>query len=1183
MLSGMDPLFHFLRFGASEGRKPHPLFDPVYYLNRYADVARSKQNPLVHFLRFGGIEGRCPHPDFDGAFYLRARPDLLAKKMNPLVHFLEQGAAEGCLPNPKFNPKFYMATHVDVAAAKIPALVHFALHGAAEGRVTHGSGITFTPDVYLPVQIPHPRPSPIRHLDVIIPVYKGVEETRACLESVLSSRCKLSFRVIVVNDCSPEPKMTEYLRELRLAQKIILIEHERNLGFVRSANAGMQMSRDDLVLLNSDTLVFDGWLDRLVACAYADDRTGTVTPFSNNATICSYPRFAAVNPIKPSTELAALDSTFAWVNEGRSVEIPTAVGFCMFIRRACLDETGEFDAVTFGLGYGEENDFCMRAAAKQWTHKLACDVFVYHAGQVSFGEASATRQTAMQELVKKHPTYPSVIQAHIQEDPANAYRIAVTAQRIRRSGKRVFMQILHGLGGGVVQHARDLANGTLDRLIWLILKPSSYGRVVLECIAEEHQFSLLLDPQLEYAQLVTLLRACRVERIHIHHLMGYSIDLLHLAEDINAPFDFTVHDYYAICPLITLNDDAGRYCGEPDAEGCNRCLAKRPAGDEISDIASWRAKHAWVLMKADRVITPSRDVAARIIRYYPEIRALAAEHQSSGSAPNPIPKPLLPDEPLRIVVLGAMTGHKGFRLLEECAEHARRSRLPLKFTLVGGTEPELKGEPFPYRETGAYSGDPSAMLDEAAPHLVWFPAQCPETFSYTLSACLERGLPVAAHDMGAFPERLGGRAWSWIIPHTYWSTEWTEFFLRIREHFLTGTGPQPPPELPRALAGFYPDGYLEGSRTCATNGPAILRARTEPIRIAAAVACNETGQIQACGYVRVVQPYTHPAVSDSIQLTVTTPRHLATCDADAVLIQRVAVKDMETAERISVSCRRRGIRLVFEIDDDLFEIPSQHPEYQAYVLATQTAKWLAREADAVVVSTETLRRQMVACNRNTFVLPNYLDDRLWSRPAKKEPALSQPIRFVYIGTNTHRHDLELLGDAVRKLSPQQRQRIQFEVVGVTGDTGSDWFTAISIPRHVSASYPRFVEWIQHRNTWHWAAAPLLDNSFNRSKSPLKFLEYSALGLPSLCSDVETYGEAVRSSGAGLLVANTPEDWGEGLERVLADRPLWTRLQMNCAAVVCENSLTRRAEEIRSLWNILAGREPERNRRGTDGA
>jgi len=107
-VSGVDPLFHFLRYGAREKRQPHPLFDTGYYLERYADVARSGKNPLLHFLRFGGLEGRWPSPDFDSAFYLASNPDAAAKKINPLVHFLKHRPIHVGLPHTENSHAFHV-------------------------------------------------------------------------------------------------------------------------------------------------------------------------------------------------------------------------------------------------------------------------------------------------------------------------------------------------------------------------------------------------------------------------------------------------------------------------------------------------------------------------------------------------------------------------------------------------------------------------------------------------------------------------------------------------------------------------------------------------------------------------------------------------------------------------------------------------------------------------------------------------------------------------------------------------------------------------------------------------------------------------------------------------------------------------------------------------------------------
>ena len=125
-------------------------------------------------------------------------------------------------------------------------------------------------------------------------------------------------------------------------------------------------------MLNSDTLVFTDWLARLRAAAYSDRAVGTVTPFSNSGSIASYPE-AQDAPLDP-VGASAMHALAAATHDGTRADIPVGVGFCLYLRRDCLREVGTFDEAVFGDGYGEETDFCMRARAHGWSHRLAADV-----------------------------------------------------------------------------------------------------------------------------------------------------------------------------------------------------------------------------------------------------------------------------------------------------------------------------------------------------------------------------------------------------------------------------------------------------------------------------------------------------------------------------------------------------------------------------------------------------------------------------------------------------------------------------------------------------------------------------------------------------------------------------------------------------------------------------------------
>lgn len=265
-------------------------------------------------------------------------------------------------------------------------------------------------------------------IDIIIPVFRGFFETQRCIESVLAAPVQTDYELVVIDDCSPEPALVEYLNSLSDQGLITLLHNAENIGFVATVNRGMQLHPDrDVLLLNSDTEVANDWLDRMVRAANSYTDIGTVTPFSNNATIFSYP-FPSCNPqLIEREDLAFIDLCFNHVNKELLQDIPTAVGFCMLIRRVCLDVIGYFDVEVFGMGYGEECDFSRRAIKQGWRNLLACDVFVYHAGGVSFG---AQRQERMYhaelKMADRHPDYPLAVTDFCDRDPLKAYRMAVS-------------------------------------------------------------------------------------------------------------------------------------------------------------------------------------------------------------------------------------------------------------------------------------------------------------------------------------------------------------------------------------------------------------------------------------------------------------------------------------------------------------------------------------------------------------------------------------------------------------------------------------------------------------------------------------------------------------------------------------------------------------------------------------
>ena len=709
-------------------------------------------------------------------------------------------------------------------------LVRFLAPGLMERRelrirqdVRFESAI-YRPEEFLPA---NPRPLSIaarrrRRVTVIVPVYRGVDDTRACLESVLRAGREADQRLVIVDDASPEPALRDYVDALADRDGVVVLRNAANVGFVESVNRGMREAEpDDVVLLNSDTIVADGWLDRLVAQARSGERVGTVTPFSNNATICSYPDLRGMPVLPPGETVETLAQAFAAANRGRAVEVPTAVGFCMYVTRECLKQVGPFDAEAFGRGYGEENDFCLRATKRGWRHLLAADTFVWHRGEVSFGaQAGAQKAAAMEVLKRRYPCYLDQVAAWVRDDPARPYRAAATAARYRLGGAPVILIITHHWGGGTERHVQDLIRHYDGRARFLVLRSSGAGYVTLESAASSDALRLIFGVGDDEAFLARLLKSFAVARVHVHHLVDSPIDVRRLVERLQVPLDVTVHDYYTLCPRIRLMQPDGVHCGQPSVAGCQACLSpEHPYA--ASGMVEWQGRFAWLYERADRVICPSADVARRVREAHPAARCVVVPHDDlTGELWPPVKEPPCDHSAaLRIVVLGVLIRDKGGRVLFDAATLVAEKQLPLELHLLGDLlDVDLpRTLPDALHVSGHYElEDLPALLRRVDPHLVWFPAQWPETYSYTLSEAFAAGLPVVAPALGAFSERLAGRPWSWLVDHRDSAEQHVERFVRLRaENFVPGVPPSPPPTPPLEAPGLEPCyGFYEQSYLC---------------------------------------------------------------------------------------------------------------------------------------------------------------------------------------------------------------------------------------------------------------------------------------------------------------------------------------------------------------------------------
>jgi GT2 family glycosyltransferase len=266
---------------------------------------------------------------------------------------------------------------------------------------------------------------------VVIPVWNGRASLERCLERLRAAPVRASSRTLIIDDASTDPAIADLCRAFASSGAHSLdVQYRRNTanrGFTANVNQAIAALRPDehLVLLNSDALVTEGWLDELLATATERSATGpigTVTPFSNNATICTWPDFTREWPVPSTAEAERIAHVLA-TERADAIDLPTGVGFCMLITRACLDAVGDFDETAFPRGYGEENDFCRRAAALGFRNVLCPNAYVAHEGGVSFSsERDELMHLGARALLERHPDYNEIVQAWIAHDPAEPRR-----------------------------------------------------------------------------------------------------------------------------------------------------------------------------------------------------------------------------------------------------------------------------------------------------------------------------------------------------------------------------------------------------------------------------------------------------------------------------------------------------------------------------------------------------------------------------------------------------------------------------------------------------------------------------------------------------------------------------------------------------------------------------------------
>lgn len=631
----------------------------------------------------------------------------------------------------------------------------------------------------------------MKPVDVVVPIHDAREVTVRCVESALR-HLPSDARLVLADDASRDPELVRFLEDVAARDpRAELRRSERNLGFVGTCNAAMAAAGGrDVLLLNSDTVVTAGFLERLRACAYAAPDTGIVCPLSNNATILSVPRFCEDNAIPAGHTVDTFGELVARVSAQLRPEIVTGVGFCMYVRAEVLASIGLFDQENFGRGYGEENDFCERALAAGYRIRVADDAFVFHQGGASFGsETDERKRVGTEAMVRLHPDYFAKVARFIEANPLRAVQVGIELGLARRNVEAPALLVLvHAPldrpAGGSEHHVRELLE-TLRLPRVVVAVPDPGGISISEvydgdfAAALAFRFDLPRAPERFLKEsapihdaLVGICRAFGVGAVHVHHLLSWPLDVWRTFSSLGLPYVLTTHDFYTLCPSHNLvNSTTGRPCclaGDPSDRERRECIEElfRNLALPLREPAlAFRDAHCRaarpLLAAAHALVFPSRAAEAIFRAQAGALPAASRVIPHGYAATSLAPRPPRSGGRLQVAFLGEIAYKtKGadqiLSLLRQCRSLDAAWHV---FGNVGtfGYQSELERLDLGERLVlhGPYDRD--AIRELLRRHeidvAVFLPA-APETFSFTLSEALTAGVPVLVNRSGALPERV---------------------------------------------------------------------------------------------------------------------------------------------------------------------------------------------------------------------------------------------------------------------------------------------------------------------------------------------------------------------------------------------------------------------------------------------
>jgi len=286
------------------------------------------------------------------------------------------------------------------------------------------------------------------------------------------------------------------------------------------------------------------------------------------------------------------------------------------------------------------------------------------------------------------------------------------------------------------------------------------------------------------------------------------------------------------------------------------------------------------------------------------------------------------------------------------------------------------------------------------------------------------------------------------------------------------------------------------------------------------------GIYSPCAYIRLLLPLHRLSLrANNYQFQIMDYKTIKNIKPDIVITQRFWGKDATSANSFFTTTRKLGIKVIYDLDDDLLSLPDKHPDKKYADAQKESIIAILAICDLATFSTQNLEKKYRHICSQSSVLPNHLDEKLWISSQRAPVSLKKTnLRLLYMGTLTHDEEVNFLSSIAKKVKKKYGSRFTFVLIGGTARpvSASIW-ERLDPPVDSTSNYPKFVAWLA-RQSFDIALAPLMDSEFNKSKSSIKLMDYAALGLPIIASPHPEYVKHFSKLSGVIFVSNDQELW-----------------------------------------------------------